>query len=172
MNREQLKQLESSLWSAADNLRANSGLKSNEYATPILGLIFLRFADNIYRCHEATINAEFAKHKGTRREKAISDIAIEQCGFYLPDNTRYEYLLNLPEKEDIAKKIKEAMVAIEKHKPELEDTLPKDEYFSLSTESSALLKSLLKTFFLNSKWASTTTGKGSGANRSGPTRWM
>ena len=146
MNREQLKQLESSLWSAADNLRANSGLKSNEYATPILGLIFLRFADNIYRCHEATINAEFAKHKGTRREKAISDIAIEQCGFYLPDNTRYEYLLNLPEKEDIAKKIKEAMVAIEKHKPELEDTLPKDEYFSLSTESSALLKSLLKTF--------------------------
>ena len=39
MNAEQLKQLEDDLWSAADNLRANSDLKSSEYATPVLGLI-------------------------------------------------------------------------------------------------------------------------------------
>jgi len=48
MNTEQLKKLEKSLWAAADNLRANSDLKSNEYATPVLGLIFLKFADNKY----------------------------------------------------------------------------------------------------------------------------
>ena len=78
---EQLKQLEKQLWSAADNLRANSGLKANQYSTPILGLIFLRFADNIYRGHEAEINAEFKKLSGTRREKPISEIAIAKCGF-------------------------------------------------------------------------------------------
>ena len=38
MTRDQLKQLEADLWSAADKLRANSDLKSSEYATPVLGL--------------------------------------------------------------------------------------------------------------------------------------
>ena len=33
------------LWAAADDLRANSNLKSSEYSTPVLGLIFLRYAD-------------------------------------------------------------------------------------------------------------------------------
>ena len=53
MTKDQLKQLEADLWSAADNLRANSDLKSSEYAIPVLGLIFLKFADNNYRRHEA-----------------------------------------------------------------------------------------------------------------------
>lgn len=79
MTRDQLKQLETDLWSAADNLRANSDLKSSEYATPVLGLIFLKFADNNYRRHEADIVAEYQKLKGTRREKKLSDIAIEKC---------------------------------------------------------------------------------------------
>ena len=38
--------LEKRLWDAADELRANSGLKASEYSTPVLGLIFLRFADS------------------------------------------------------------------------------------------------------------------------------
>ena len=42
--------LEKRLWDAADQFRANSGLKSQEYAGgrpqgPVLGLIFLRFAE-------------------------------------------------------------------------------------------------------------------------------
>lgn len=36
--------LEKRLWEAADQFRANSGLKAQEYSGPILGLIFLRFA--------------------------------------------------------------------------------------------------------------------------------
>ena len=100
MNREQLKRLEADLWSAADTLRANSDLKSSEYSTPVLGLIFLRFADNNYRRHEPEIRAEYENLKGTRREKKISDIAIERCGFYLPDHARYDYLLNLPEEKE------------------------------------------------------------------------
>ncbi|MCZ8167248.1 type I restriction-modification system subunit M N-terminal domain-containing protein [Silanimonas sp.] len=61
MNREQLKQLEKDLWAAADKLRANSDLKASEYSTPVLGLIFLKFADNRYSQHEAAIEQEFRK---------------------------------------------------------------------------------------------------------------
>lgn len=148
MTKEQLKQLEADLWSAADNLRANSDLKSSEYATPVLGLIFLKFADNNYRRHEAAILAEYQKLKGTRRERKLSEIAIEKCGFYLPDHARYEHLLNLPEEKDIAKALKEAMKAIEEYKPELEGVLPKDEYFRLTRDEKTknIPNQLLKTF--------------------------
>ena len=88
MNKDQLKKLEADLWRAADSLRANSDLKASEYSTPVLGLIFLKFADNKYREHEAAILAEYQQLKGGRREKKLSDIAIERCGFYLPDHAR------------------------------------------------------------------------------------
>ncbi|MEC9038940.1 MAG: N-6 DNA methylase [Pseudomonadota bacterium] len=146
MNAEQLKQLEDDLWSAADNLRANSDLKSSEYATPVLGLIFLKFADNKYKRAEPDITKEFSELRGTRREKPISEIAIRKCGFYLPDHARYHYLLGLPEQEDLARKIKQAMEAIEEYKPELDGILPKDEYFALTRTSNTLLAELLKNF--------------------------
>ena len=38
-------EIEKRLWDAADRLRANSKLKSSEYSVPVLGLIFLRYAD-------------------------------------------------------------------------------------------------------------------------------
>jgi type I restriction enzyme M protein len=148
MTKDQLKQLEAELWSAADNLRANSDLKSSEYSIPVLGIIFLRFADNNYRRHEAAILAEYQKLKGTRREKLISEIAIEKCGFYLPDHARYDHLLNLPEEKNIAKALKEAMKAIEEYKPELEGVLPKDEYFRLTRDekTKTIPNDLLKNF--------------------------
>ena len=148
MNKEQLKKLEDDLWHAADSLRANSDLKASEYSTPVLGLIFLKFADNKYRQFEEAILAEYQKLKGGRREKKLSDIAIEQCGFYLPDHARYDYLLTLPEKEDIAKALKKAMEAIEEYKPELAGVLPQDEYFRLtrSAQNKGLAQRLLRIF--------------------------
>lgn len=146
MNKEELKRLEDDLWAAADNLRANSDLKSSEYSTPVLGLIFLKFADNKYRQYENAILAEYTKLKGTRREKKLSDIAIEKCGFYLPDHARYDYLLKLPEEKDIAKAIKTAMKAVEEYKPELEGVLPKDAYASLTRTDKTIPKQLLKSF--------------------------
>ncbi|MCP5494644.1 MAG: N-6 DNA methylase [Leptospiraceae bacterium] len=52
MTTEELKKLENDLWNTADDLRANSDLKSSEYSTPILGIIFLKFADNKYKKYE------------------------------------------------------------------------------------------------------------------------
>ncbi len=152
MNREQLKQLEDDLWSAADNLRANTDLKSSEYATPVLGLIFLKFADNKYSQAEPAILAEYEKLKGGRREKPVSEIAIANCGFYLPEEARYRYLLNLSEDEDIVNLIKAAMTEIAKYKPELEGVLPQDEYnrFNRNTgennQQKKVLFDLLRTF--------------------------
>ncbi len=146
MNTKEIKQLEVDLWAAADNLRANTALKSTEYATPILGLIFLKFADNKYRQFEAAINEEFKKLSAGRRKKPISEIAIKHCGFYLPDYARYDYLLNLSEQENVAKKIKEAMLAIEEFKTELDGVLPKDEYVLLNKTNADTIAQLLKTF--------------------------
>lgn len=147
MTNKQLKNLKDTLWTTADQLRANSGLKSTEYAEPILGLIFLRFADVKYSKFEAEIKAEYEKTKGTRIERPIYEIAIEKCGFYLLDEARYDWLLSRPESEDLAKRVKEAMEAVEKYTAELEDTLPKDIYYSVNSEDDPLvLAKLLKNF--------------------------
>ncbi len=148
MTKEQLKKLEDILWQTADTLRANSDLKQSEYSTPVLGLIFLKFADNKYSQYEKEIQKEFEDLKGSRREKPIHEIAVEKCGFYLPKEARYEYLLNLPESADIAKALKNAMQLIEEYKPELSGTLPQEEYFKLvrKDEYKIIPKQLLKNF--------------------------
>jgi type I restriction enzyme M protein len=147
MTSVQLKQLETNLWQAADKLRVDSGLKASEYGTPILGLIFLRFASIRYNKIKPEIEAELNAQKNTRLQQSEAEIAIAKCGFYLPKEAEYDYLLNLPEDQDIAKAIKEAMEQIEKYKPELQDSLPKDEYFKLyAPEDRTLPKSLLKIF--------------------------
>jgi hypothetical protein len=53
MTKEQLKQLQADLWSAADNLRANSDLKSFEYATPMIGSV--TFLDGMYAFDDAAV---------------------------------------------------------------------------------------------------------------------
>jgi len=58
MTAEELKELQDTLWKSADDLRANSDLRASEYSTPVMGLIFLKFADNKYRQVEAEILAE------------------------------------------------------------------------------------------------------------------
>ena len=148
MTRDQLKKLERDLWAAADKLRANSDLKASEYSTPVLGLIFLKFADNKYRQHEDAILAEYQKLKGTRRERTLQEIAIERCGFALGPYARYDHLRDLPEKEDIAKAIRTAMASIEQSKPELLGVLPQQEYdrFTRSLLNRPIPKALLKLF--------------------------
>lgn len=147
MTSEQLKELEDRLWEAADKLRVDSGLKASEYATPILGLIFLRFASIRYNRIKPEIDAEIKAQGNSRLQLTEEQIAIAKCGFYLPEKAQYDYLLKLPEDQDIARAIKDAMELIELHKPELQDSLPKDEYFKLySPEDRSLPKTLLKIF--------------------------
>ncbi|MEI8085621.1 MAG: class I SAM-dependent DNA methyltransferase [Paludibacter sp.] len=147
MTNEQLKKLEDDLWASANSLRAYGGLKAADYAVPVLGLIFLRFADNKYSHFEAEINAEYQADKGTRMERAIESIALTKCGFYLPAHARYDYLLDLPGEESLAKALREAMEGIEEYQDEkFKDVLPKEAYFDIEKKKADILPQLLKTF--------------------------
>lgn len=133
--------LEKSLWAAADQFRANSGLKAQEYSAPILGLIFLRFAEMRFN----TKLEELKKiDESSRRKSRVDDPTAYHAAnvLYLSPKSRFEYLLTLPERSDIGGEINAAMREIEKHNPQLAGVLPKT--FNIFT--STLLKNLLKTF--------------------------
>jgi type I restriction enzyme M protein len=147
MTNEQLKKLENDLWGSANSLRAYGGIKAADYAVPVLGLIFLRFADNKYGLYKEEILAEFNKTKGTRKERPIESIALAKCGFYLPDYARYEYLLKLSGDKSMAKALRKAMEGIEKNQDEkFKDVLPKEAYFDIEKKKADILPQLLKTF--------------------------
>ena len=116
-----LTELERRLWDAADELRANSGLKSSEYGTPVLGLIFLRFADAKFSAAREQIEA-----KASARRKVGPAEYHAQRVIYLTDEARFEHLLSLPEGSDIGKAVNAAMRAVEEHNPDLSGVLPKN----------------------------------------------
>jgi type I restriction enzyme M protein len=131
--------LEKRLWDAADQFRANSGLKSQEYSAPVLGLIFLRFAEVRFTARRT--NLEKAGVSSRRGSRVDEPGAYHAEGFlYLPAEARFDYLLNRPEAENIGAKVNAAMRDIEKHNPQLAGVLPKT--YNLFT--STLLKELLK----------------------------
>ena len=132
--------LEKRLWDAADQLRANSGLTSAQYSTPVLGLIFLRFAEARFAKRREQL--EKAAASGRRAAPRIDDpVAYQAEGVvYLTKNARYEHLLNLPEGENVGQAVNAAMADIEKHNPQLAGVLP----HSYQIFNSTLLKELLK----------------------------
>ena len=149
MTNKEFKKLKDDLWLAANKLRADSDLKSNDYSPPVLGIIFLKFADIKYSKFEKEIKTEFETNKGTRLEEPIETIAIGKCGLYIPDSARYDFLKDLPEGDQnnpIDKAVIQAMKDIEKYVVSLKDTLPKDEFFSITRKGQSLLKQLLKLF--------------------------
>ncbi len=147
MTNEQLKTLEDNLWDSANTLRAYGGLKASEYQVPILGLIFLKFADNRYSQYQNEIQAAYDKQLGGRMEQEIDKIAIAKCGFYLPDEARFDHLLHLPTGQGTAKAISEAMENIEKYLDEkYKGILPKGAYYEIEKKKDDILPQLLKTF--------------------------
>jgi len=131
--------LEKRLWDAADQFRANSGLKAQEYSGPILGLIFLRFAEVRFAVQRAKLDKAGAS---SRRGSRVDEPAAYHADnvLYLAPEARYDHLLTLPEAADIGAKVNAAMREIEKHNPQLAGVLPKS--FNLFTGT--LLKELLK----------------------------
>jgi type I restriction-modification system DNA methylase subunit len=75
------------LWEAADKLRANTHLRASEYAVPLLGLVFLKFADQKFAEAERRLRAsgQEATPERVSAERAIS----------LAANPRFSYLRTL-----------------------------------------------------------------------------
>jgi len=147
MTDNELKKLKADLWHSADVLRAGAHLAANKYGQPILGLIFLRYADILYHQNIHEIEKEYKRRKGTRTEKSIEEIAKDICGFYLPKEAYYDEINNAPDNVNKAKLIKTAMELIEKHNPALTGVLPKDVYFQLVPEEEPdLLAKVIRIF--------------------------
>ena len=111
---------EKRLWDAADELRANSKLRSQEYSPPVLGLIFLRYADHKF----SHIEAELAGKGSGRRTVGKADYQAQGV-MYLPEQARFRNLLALKEGSDVGSAINDAMRAIEAENEDLRDVLPK-----------------------------------------------
>jgi type I restriction enzyme M protein len=123
------------LWETADELRANSHLKSAGYSIPVLGLIFLKFADSRFTQAEA----DMAGSSTGRR--TIGKANYQARGvLYLPEQARFANLLTLKEGDNLGKAINDAMAAIEDENPALKGVLPRT-YQALTNDT---LVSLLR----------------------------
>ena len=85
--------LERRLWDTADQFRANSGLKAQEYSGPILGLIFLRFAEVRFAIQRSKLEGESASsRRGSRVDEPAVSIST-QC----PQIISFKSPLNITE---------------------------------------------------------------------------
>ena len=118
---EKLRELERRLWQAADQLRANSKLRAADYSIPVLGLIFLRYADVRFGWAEERLAATATPRNPLTRAHYQAEGVM-----FVPDEARFSYLRTLPESADIGRALNDAMAAIEEHNPDLKGVLPRD----------------------------------------------
>lgn len=143
----QLKQLKDNLWHSADLLRQGAHLAANKFGQPILGLVFLRYADILFKQHKADILSEYESLKGGRREKTIKEISVEKIGFFIPECAYFDTINEAPDTSEKATLVKRAMEEIEKENPRLEGVLPKDVYAQLVPEEEPdLLSKIIRVF--------------------------
>lgn len=138
-----IQQLENELWDAADQLRANSKLTAAEYSMPVLGLIFLRHADNRFKAYLPDIEADIPKQVPTAQREALIKLGFQgKAAIYLPEKARFDRIANLPQGADVGTVIDEAMDVIEEEYEVLKGALPR----GYSTFEPDLLADLVKIF--------------------------
>ena len=136
-----IRKLESELWEAADLLRADSKVTSQEYCMPVLGLIFLRYAYSRFKYVEAEIQINRPTRNGRVLPVEAEDFKSKSA-IFLPEEARYEYLLNLSDDQNVGEAINRAMELIEEQSSQLKGILPKN-YTILKDD---LLRDLLRIF--------------------------
>ena len=81
----ELKTIKNNWRHSADVLRAGAHLAANKYGQPMLSLIFLRYADVLFKQHKEKIDEKYQKYKDTRIEKRYKDVHVDKRGFFLPE---------------------------------------------------------------------------------------
>lgn len=115
-----LAKVRATLWAAADELRANSKLTPVQYRDPVLGLVFLAYAESRFEAVRGEIEAKAS----ARNPTTVADYKARSV-LYVPDESRLSSLVDLPEGGDVGKATDEAIKAIEAANPELKDVLPR-----------------------------------------------
>ena len=156
MSNQAIRRLEKDLWESSDSLRANSKLTSQQYCMPVLGLIFLRYTYSRFKKIEAEIMKDRPVRKGQVKPVDESDFKSKNA-LFLPEQSRYSYLVNLPanisdlklkkidsdeQLNSLGEVINYAMELIEAQSEQLKGILPR-EYTIFSDE---LLSDLLRIF--------------------------
>jgi type I restriction enzyme M protein len=115
-----LAEVRRTLWKAADELRANSTLSPSEARGPILGLIFLAYAEHRFDSIRGELEA-----KATARRPVTPDDYRARSVLFVSEEARLSHLARLPEGEDLGEALDTAMRLIETHNPELKGVLPR-----------------------------------------------
>ena len=122
-----IEKLETDLWAAADQLRANSKLTSSDYFMPVLGVIFLRHAANRFDAAARQIQEDQASGKMPKRKVLPADY-IRRRALWLPESARYDFIMEKATSDPagLPKLVTDAMTAIEAEFEPLIGVLPKD----------------------------------------------
>jgi type I restriction enzyme M protein len=136
-----IEKFDADLWNLADQLRANSGLASNEYFMPIMGLLFLRQATNRYYEALAAIKVDQAAGRMPERPLVEADFQRRRA-LMLLEAARYDVILNTPKDGKLGKALTAAMEEVERHFPPLAGQLPKD----YERHDDALLENMMRKF--------------------------
>ena len=129
--------MEETLWDSANKLRGT--VESSEYKHVVLALIFLKFASDKFEARREELRAE-------GREKFLEQVAFYTMKnvFYLPEESRWTYIMEQAKQDDISIKIDTALYTIEKNNKALAGALPNN-YFSRLNMDVSKLSSLLDT---------------------------
>jgi len=131
--------IENRLWDAADKMRANTHLRSSEYSIPVLGLIFLKFADQKFAVVDQILQA---RRQPSSRQTLTPAHYKAEGAIYLDEKARFGYLRSLS--KDVGEALNHAMRLIEQDNPEsLAGALPTSSYTSIDNDT---LKALLVAF--------------------------
>jgi len=120
VNSSDLHTVRRTLWAAADQLRANSALAPNEYRGPVLGLIFLAYAEHRFEQVSAELEA-----KATARRPVTPDDYRARSVLFISEEARLSHLVSLPESYNLGAAVDTAMQLVERSNTELRDVLPK-----------------------------------------------
>ncbi len=129
--------IEETLWDSANKLRGT--VESSEYKHVVLGLIFLKFASDKFEERKKELIAE-----GKELYLDMVEFYNMKNVFYLPEISRWTYLIANAKQDDIAIKIDTALFTVEKNNPSLKGALP-DNYYSRLNLDVNKLASLLDT---------------------------
>jgi len=127
--------MEETLWKAADKLRGS--VEPAEYKHVVLSLFFLKFASDKFEERRRELIAE-----GKEKYLDFTEFYTMKNVFFLPEESRWSFIMENAKQDDIALKIDTALFTVEKNNPSLKGALP-DNYYSRLHIDTAKLASLL-----------------------------
>lgn len=129
------KRIEEALWESANKLRGK--VEASEYKHVVLSLIFLKFVSDKFEQRKNELISE-----GKEKYIDMTEFYTMKNVFYLPEESRWSYIMANSKQNDIALKVDTALSTIEKKNPALKGALP-DNYYSRLGMDVSKLSSLL-----------------------------